>query len=1118
MHCCWLNRLLVARNGGHLMHLLGPLTPLTGRLLVSPVIHSRSRETTLPAITLFPTQAGNTPIALVDPLTCVRCLRWIKSIAGGGTGYIRPDGRAMPSGVDATSASCCCGLMSRSRGLHCSAELQRVLSSMDKQTLEKAVHIGATEIVNDRGINIRSLVGHILLKCPDKSLEKEFGSILWRERVVVFFSAADKDLLIAVAQPTKAKYAHEDAMKGVTRVHTLHLLPPKNPPPQQGNVAADSGDQQGGDDEAKKKPRYEPFDVYSVENGIEMLKKLENVELTKFVDGLAKFVDRALVALHQELAATSMNPHEVLKMFFPASKTLTVSGDPRYVAALEFDWKALCKRHVDSRYGTGKFDTSAILFDMGGPRTWSNNANIPVLIGGESGSGKTLEMICGNREKSHLVIYMRFDYVLMKQHASCAELCEIICNNDDILRSIAPSDGAVLTVTAEEEAARNKRNSAFATLTKQVVVGAIDNSCALLFKALKGHKKQPVKYSEIVEPPKEVNSDKKFTVRLCFDEMGSTPAFVRACCALDVTELREALGWGDLVEIFVIAAGTGIGSVTNPGGSENTFYQLAMLKPWQSVDVYWKIRRRLWEDWNKHSGRARFSFHALVSDVAAVEELWHGSRESVSMAMEKRNKTLSKLFMAQATHERSQLIIPPQSTEELDAAALTNIWVRQALVQEALFAAIESDGACAAALTNPRMAALFVSVVHAVRDETLTYQLSAATSGTNIRRTVLQRVVMLFRDLNGLKNTTAQEASALLVESLRYVLFDGHVSTTYDTDKLISGRGVMVDNATYEMEVPAACAAILTDRVVNGERQPNTTMIGGIDSNGKKKKGVKYTACYPKELGRYSISPAMVVVLTTLMSNAFEENFSNVGDVFERDMAKFLYFTVQAFHGRPVRELVDFIVGPLASVGKEAQEILKRNTTVEFSTVGIRIAGDDKNDKYHNRLWLKSDGTAPHAWIEISPPGLPSADVVLHIPNVITLPVQCKDRGSMLSHHEIAKAMNSMLIERKRWRDPDPSNSYVFRTEQDSYAKALQEVDRAFEDAQYVRKERPRKKKDVDYGFKLDALGAPVIPILYIAHALALPKQLGATSGMTWDHLDAVGNHCILAEVQEGWP
>ncbi|CUE76835.1 Hypothetical protein, putative, partial [Bodo saltans] len=318
---------------------------------------------------------------------------------------------------------------------------------------------------------------------------------------------------------------------------------------------------------------------------------------------------------------------------------------------------------------------------------------------------------------------------------------------------------------------------------------------------------------------------------------------------------------------------------------------------------------------------------------------------------------------------------------------------------------------------------------------------------------------MRFRGLNGLIGTTPQEASALLVESLRYVLFDGHISSTHSAGHLISGRGIMVDNATYEKVVPPNYANVLVPK----ERQPNekkiestdsntrslakklvpnTKTIVSIDSEGNEHR-ISYHACYPKARGRYSISPAMVVVLTTLMSNAFEENFSNIGDVFEREMAKFLFFIVQAFHGRPVRELVDFIVGPSAFVGKTAQKILKRNTTVAFDSVALRIAGADKN---HVNLWTSGDGASSHAWIEISPPGLGSADIVLHIPKVITIPIQCKDVGNPFSYHEIAKALNSMLVNSNRWKNPDQSKEYAGG--HNDYAQALQAVEIAFSDAQ----------------------------------------------------------------------
>ncbi|CUG74188.1 Hypothetical protein, putative, partial [Bodo saltans] len=708
-------------------------------------LHSRSRI--LPAITLFPTQAGNTPIALVDPLTSVRYLRWIKSIAGGGTGYNRPDERAMPSGVDATSASCCCGLMSRSRGLHCSAEQKRVLSSIDKQTLTKALIMSYSEISQHDDVDLESLIDHIVLKCADKSLAKGMRGILWHQRYVVFFSAAAKDLLIAVAQPTKAKYAHahEDEMKGVKRVHTLHLLPPKNPPPQQGTVAADSGDQQGGDDEANKKPRYEPFDVYSVEDGVEMLKNLEYDEVTKFV---VHAVDGLPGTSSCLLESTRRNPHEVLKKFFPADKKLTVKDDltihTRPVASTKEDWTWLCSRNVDWQLGVGQFST--VLVDFRSNETWSNDANTAVLIGGESGSGKTMEMICGHSGKSDLVIYMRFADALMRNVD--VRLCNTICENEKLLRDA--KQGAVAL------AARDARNGAFVKLAQEAINGAVAASCAELTHALKMHE-----------------TGETFTVRLCFDEMGDSPAYVRACCAMNVVTLRKNLGWGSMVEIRVVAAGTGIGSVDNPGGSENNFYQLAMLSQRAGKSLYWKMRDRMLGEWKSHSGAAKISFDELVTDVDMIGKHWF-DRPAALAKMKDRNRTLSTLFAAHAAHARSidaQGAVPSTATidEQVHTKLLHDLkakeelrksvseasdWANQALVQEALFAAVESDGACAAALTNPRMAALFVSVVHVVRKQTLEHELSAATSGTNIRRTVLQRVAVHFKRLNGLKGTT----------------------------------------------------------------------------------------------------------------------------------------------------------------------------------------------------------------------------------------------------------------------------------------------------------------------------------------------------------------------------
>ncbi|CUE67992.1 Hypothetical protein, putative [Bodo saltans] len=270
----------------------------------------------------------------------------------------------------------------------------------------------------------------------------------------------------------------------------------------------------------------------------------------------------------------------------------------------------------------------------------------------------------------------------------------------------------------------------------------------------------------------------------------------------------------------------------------------------------------------------------------------------------------------------------------------------------------------------------------------------------------------------------------------------------------------------------------------------------------------------------------MVVVLSTLMSNSFEE-FSNIGDGFERDMAKFLYLTVQVFHGRPLRDLVDFTVGPLAVIGAAAQEILDANTTVDFNSLTLRIAGSllancDVRGDVQVEDSLKVDNVGD-AWIEISPPNLSNADVVLHIPNVITLPIQCKEIDEPFPYQDIAKAMNSMLVESKRWRDPDPTKGRGEHTHPEkTYAEMTDDLDKVFAGAEVLldraaaapnpniarlQTTTPENGNSKDYGQALCDLDAPVIRILYVSRALTL-----SSTTMSWDHLNAIGPHCIMAE------
>lgn len=61
---------------------------------------------------------------------------------------------------------CCCGLVSRSRGLHCPSDLERVLSSMGKATIETAQVIGISAL-GKMGIAKRtSDVARYIVRCP----------------------------------------------------------------------------------------------------------------------------------------------------------------------------------------------------------------------------------------------------------------------------------------------------------------------------------------------------------------------------------------------------------------------------------------------------------------------------------------------------------------------------------------------------------------------------------------------------------------------------------------------------------------------------------------------------------------------------------------------------------------------------------------------------------------------------------------------------------------------------------------------------------------------------------------------------------------------------------------
>ncbi|CUG92963.1 Hypothetical protein, putative, partial [Bodo saltans] len=813
---------------------------------------------------------------------------------------------------------CCCGLVSRSRGLRCPSDLERVVSSMVNITIEAAQVIGINEL-GKLGAVKRTVhfVDHFIANYGAVLHQRrEMLEILWRYwDCVTFFGAAGNDLLITIAGP------HDGILEvtGIQRVRTLHL---------------GTG--------TSWRPYHRAFEVYSVENGVD---KIMNSDYTT----LSEFILCALTAFEKQ-AERPITAHEIVCPSTPRNdRTFLVDRTLRFVASSESDWNVLLRTTIDL--------SRSNFVDLKLPQTWSIDANVAVLIGGESGSGKTSEMISGHRDKSDLIIYMRFPVEALDA-SFYAQQCDIITDNDNMIQSIATKSTSLSAADLEELVkARVQRNDAFTGLAVAAVKVAVNDSRAVMKDVLA-----------------KLTTREKFTVRLCFDDMGDRPAFVRALCAMDTSNLREKLKWDPQVEIFVVAAGSGIGTFSNP---EN-FCQLAILTDTRAsngASVYWRMRERKCDDrWTYASFFRNFN-------VTALKENWHDHRQR-DEKLQQRNKALSRMFKANAVREH----------ESGHPHRDTSI----PLMEEALLAAVESDRASAAAIGNPRMAMLIMREVDKITEQILDDKVGAAASGTHIGRVALQRAAArLFTEHSAvMKCDTSSDVGAQLVESLRYVLFDGYASPIHSAH-MLAGHGILIDNAKYERDVPKECAVVL-----GYDGTPRTMTIKSRAS----KSGVVYTACYPKDVGRYSISPAMIVALSTSMTGVFEECFTNTDDGFGHNMAKFLYLAVHVFHGRPARELVDFVVGSSAIVGTGAQKILDGSTKIDFQSLTLRrMCGDmshargaeqcsaARNVSSVTRGTTQDDGgnASCSMWIEINPASLPNADVALHIPGVITIHFGC---------------------------------------------------------------------------------------------------------------------------------
>ncbi|CUG86019.1 Hypothetical protein, putative [Bodo saltans] len=700
-----------------------------------------------------------------------------------------------------------------------------------------------------------------------------------------------------------------------------------------------------------------------------------------------------------------------------------------YVIASAKDWSELERRHVDFD-GEQKVLRHAQHFDVTSPLTTCIDHKTIILIGGESGSGKTMHMLTGNRREAHAVVYARC-VLSSSEEPENKEPEEI----KKVIARVRENMGVVIALNKEcstkPDDKTAKRNELFLDVLVDLVKLAMSDANPELHEQLQ---KWGVG-SDISKPV--------FRVRVCLDEIGASTAFIRACCATNPDDLRNLLGWGTRVEVRIIAGGTGVGTNSESLGSESSRFKYSIFSE-RGMNLYWSMRDsldRLLDD---------NTFAELTGARKKLKKAWANVKERKA-ALYNRDVAL-QACIKRASNANAKL---RENGEQCTTVKVAEDHASQRrLILEGLFSAVESDGACAAALTNPRLAALIAARCSTVADEIVKMELCASTSGTNIRQKILDPVARSFKMINGLKRATPRVANRLLVESLRHAAFCGYKvgaesKDAITTDALIMTWGVLVDNLVYKPEPPGDGFKLVLTANAKGFNDEKISLYG----------------CYDKTVGRYSISPAMIVVLHALMAGAFDDTFTNIGDVFERAMAKFLFFAAQVFCGRPVSELVDFVIGPKAIVGSNAN---KCTTTIPTVLVRLRQCNDE------SAVWSgtsEEDELRRNAFVEMSPVKLPSADVVLHIPGTITLAVKCKDVGK-LSSNEIRDTFRIM--------DYTPEESQKFELANPNV---------------------------VNYPKKLSELKAPVISIVYTSRTLFLVSDDDIS-----ERFNAVGPNCILAQ------
>ncbi|CUG35324.1 Hypothetical protein, putative [Bodo saltans] len=380
--------------------------------------------------------------------------------------------------------------------------------------------------------------------------------------------------------------------------------------------------------------------------------------------------------------------------------------------ASQEDWDALQRRHVtfEAAATEGKKELQRSRhFEVEDWSTKFVSDETIILMGGESGSGKTMHMLTANREQADVVVYVRG----AQHHFAAALDAEATDKNRENV------DCNIFVW--------NQQYRVFFEVLVVLVKAAIRNTNPMLGLCLQGW---------------DVSEKAVFKVRLCLDEIGASTAFIRVCCAARPDALRKLLAWDDRVQLRIIAGGTGVDMKSETLGCETIGSEAPTFKhsifSARGMSLYWNMRASL-------DGLTDNEFTDLkVAREKLMGKITWANVEKRKAALKNRDVILQACIKGLST--------AIAKSRENDEPQGDNRASQRRLILEGLFSAVESDGGCAAALTNPRLAALIAARCNAVANEMVEKELCMSTSGTNIRQKILRPVEQEFKNINGLKD------------------------------------------------------------------------------------------------------------------------------------------------------------------------------------------------------------------------------------------------------------------------------------------------------------------------------------------------------------------------------